>query len=117
MKDSDLQRIQHIKTYCEKAAKTLNRYGLEYEIFVDDEDYRNSISMYIMQIGELSGGLSAEFKESSKNQMPWGMIKGMRNIVAHAYASMDIEVVWEVVTCDLPVLLRFCDDILSYEKP
>jgi uncharacterized protein with HEPN domain len=49
-----------------------------------DEDYRNSISMYIMQIGELSGGLSAEFKESSKNQMPWGMIKGMRNMVAHA---------------------------------
>lgn len=112
MKDSDIQRIQHIKTYYEKIARTIERFGAEYEIFACDEDYYNSVSMSIMQIGELSAGLSAVFKESTKNQMPWGMIKGMRNMFAHTYATMDKGIIWEVAANDIPGLLLFCDRII-----
>ena len=30
MKDTDLQRIQHIKTYCEDIAETVVRFGNDY---------------------------------------------------------------------------------------
>lgn len=54
MKDTDLQRIQHIKTYCEDIAETIARFGNDYNIFSFDRDYVNSVSMSMMQIGELS---------------------------------------------------------------
>ncbi len=116
MKDSDIQRIRHMKSYCEKIAKTINRFGAERKTFASDDDYANSVSMSIMQIGELSIGLSDEFKEKTKNQMQWGMIRGMRNLFAHTYASMDKDVIWEVASNDIPGLLLFCNGIIEADK-
>lgn len=111
MKDSDLQRIEHIKSYCEDISKTIVRFGDEIHVFENDIDFQNSISMSIMQIGELSIGLSDEFKDKTQDQVQWGPIRAMRNIFAHGYASMDIEVIWETATKDIPLLLKFCDTI------
>ncbi len=58
MANPDIQRIQHIKKYCERVAKTIECYGHDYDIFLSDDDYFDSISMKIMQIGELAGGYS-----------------------------------------------------------
>ena len=33
MRDSDLQRIQHIQTYCEDIADTIARFGEDYDVF------------------------------------------------------------------------------------
>ena len=113
MKDRDLQRIQHIANYCEDIARTIQRFGKSQESFFNDLDYRNSISMSIMQIGALSIGLSDEFKDSTQDQMQWGLIRGMRNMFAHTYAMMDKAIVWDVATKDIPGLLRFCQEILK----
>ena len=65
--------------------------------------------MCILQIGELANGLSEEFREETKGEMPWGMIRGMRNWIAHAYAEMDEFIVWETATNDIPRLFAFCN--------
>jgi uncharacterized protein with HEPN domain len=111
MESSDVQRIKHIKQYCEDIADSINRFGAKYEIFANDKDYFNSISMSIMQIGELTVGLTDAFKESTKNQMQWGAIRSARNMYAHAYAKMDKISIWETATKDIPGLRQFCDDI------
>ena len=111
MKDSDLQRIEHIASYCEDIASTIERFGSNQEIFFSDLDYRNSVSMSIMQIGELSVGLSEDFKTATQDQMQWGLIRGMRNMFAHTYAKMDKTIVWDVATKDIPGLLHFCKKI------
>lgn len=72
--------------------------------------------MCVLQIGELANGLSAEFREETKEQMPWGMIRGMRNWLAHAYAEMDESVIWETAVNDIPALLRFCETALEQDK-
>lgn len=48
MVNSDIQRIKHISTYCERIAKTIERYGHDYAIFLADDDYFDSVSMKIM---------------------------------------------------------------------
>jgi uncharacterized protein with HEPN domain len=116
MNSSDLQRILHIITYCEDIAKTIQRFGEKQEIFFGDLDYRNSISMSIMQIGELSVGLTEEFKTATKGQMQWGLIRGMRNMFAHTYLKMDKTVIWDVATKDIPGLLQFCHRALELSK-
>ena len=67
-----------------------------------------AVSMCILQIGELANGLSKEFRLETKDKIPWDMIRGMRNWVAHAYAEMDEGIIWDTAINDIPNLLLFC---------
>ncbi|MCL2004231.1 MAG: DUF86 domain-containing protein [Oscillospiraceae bacterium] len=112
MTAGDIQRLEHIKTYCEDIAETIRRFGESYDTFAQDKDFFKSVSMSMMQIGELSGGLSDAFRAATYDQMQWGAIKGMRNLFAHAYAAMNTAVIWESAIRDIPGVLKFCNRIL-----
>ena len=113
MLSPDLQRIQHIRDYCTEIEKTVTRYGRAFAIFDSDPDYQRSVSFSILQIGELSGGLSQEYRQATADRVQWGPIKGMRNLVAHNYGSMSREIIWETATTDIPALKRFCEEQLA----
>lgn len=108
MKQSDRQRLQHMLVYCGDIAGFIRRFGDDYESFSNDRAYINAVSMCILQIGELANGLSEEYRSETKEEMPWRMIRGMRNLLAHAYAEMDELVLWETVVNDIPMLAEFC---------
>ena len=78
-----------------------------------NSDYYDSVSMKLMQIGELCGGLSPEFKQETKDRLPWGAIRGMRNFFAHNYISMDKSIIWDAATIDAPIVLAFCKQIIA----
>lgn len=109
----DLQRIKHIRDYCTEIEKTVMRYGRAFAIFDSDPDYQRSVSFSILQIGELSGGLTQEYRQATADRVQWGPIKGMRNLVAHNYGSMSREIIWETATTDIPALKRFCEEQLA----
>lgn len=113
MNNSDIQRLQHIRRYCEDIAEFIERFGKDFETFTEDRAFSNAVSMCVLQIGELANGLSDEFREETKGEMPWGMIRGMRNWIAHAYAEMDESIIWETATNDIPGLLSFCNRIIE----
>ena len=115
MDKSDRQRIYHIRSYCEDIELFLARFGREYDIFVQDRAYFNAVSMCILQIGELANSLSEDFRQATSAKMPWKMIRGMRNLLAHAYGEVDEEVVWETAINDIPMVKAFCDEMLSTE--
>ena len=117
MDRGDLNRIRYMKRYCEDISASIKRFGNSYEAFENDVDFVNSVSMSVMQIGELSSGLSDEFKDATRSQMQWGLMKGMRNQFAHAYAAMEKDVIWETATQDIPNLLRFCEDVIDKAVP
>lgn len=37
----------------------------------------------------------------------------MRNLFAHNYGAIDIDLVWETATNDIPMLLTFCEQSIS----
>ncbi len=113
MNKTDYQRLIHIRTYCEDIESFINRFGKDYNVFITDRAYFNSVAMCILQIGELANGLSEEYRESTKQHMPWGMIRGMRNWLAHAYNEIDESVIWETATNDIPKLMDFCKSELK----
>ena len=113
MLSPDLQRIAHIRDYCVEIEKTIDRYGKLFDTFNQDADYQRSISFSIMQIGELSSKLSPEFRSATANRIQWGPVKGMRNLVAHDYANMSQDIIWETATTDIPILKAFCDEQLN----
>ena len=109
MNIGDYQRLQHICRYCKDIVGFIERFGNDFRTFTDDRAYYNAVSMCVLQIGELANSLSDEYREETKDRMPWGMIRGMRNWIAHAYTEMDEETIWETAKNDIPNLLAFCE--------
>ncbi|MCD7764824.1 MAG: DUF86 domain-containing protein [Lachnospiraceae bacterium] len=116
MNKGDRERLLHICRYCIDIGDFIQRFGNEFNNFINDRAYMNAVCMSVLQIGELANGLSEEFREETKGQMPWGMIRGMRNWLAHAYSSMDESIIWETATNDIPSLLEFCEKQLEKDQ-
>lgn len=58
----------------------------------------------LMQIGELAKtSLSGQAKKQIAS-IPWNQIYGLRNRIVHGYAGVDLRIVWEVISDDLPAL-------------
>ena len=74
---------------------------------MNSSTYRNAVTMPILQIGELSNHLSEEFKQQNK-QIPWNEMRGIRNLMAHQYHSVDFEIIWDTSRIDIPALREFC---------
>ena len=83
MKPRDIEQLIKIHEFCVAIENTIDRYGNESSIFMEDPDYQNSVSFNIMQIGEIANAISEEFKSATEHEQSWKAIKGMRNLFAH----------------------------------
>ena len=108
MKDRDIAILGKIIKYANEINIAI--VGLNFENFLEAFIIKNSVSMCILQIGELASKLSNEFK-SDYNQMPWRDIVNMRHRVAHAYDSVDMEILWNIATVNIPELKEYCERI------
>ncbi len=113
MQPRDMQRLEHILEYCESIEESVARFGNDYESFYRDKAYHDLICFYLLQIGELAGQLSQEMRTASADSMDWSQMKGMRNIVAHHYGSIQLDIVWNTVSRDIPDLKAFCEKHLT----
>lgn len=113
MLSPDLQRIVHIREYCLNIQGFQLRFGATFEAFKSDLAYQQSVSFCILQIGELCNGLSEGYRKQTKAQIQWNSIRGLRNIVAHAYGSIKLDIIWDTITSDIPALKQFCDQQLA----
>jgi len=54
---------------------------------------------------EIIGEATAHLNEATRQaipELPFRKMRGMRNIVAHDYANVDLKIVWEVATVHVP---------------
>jgi uncharacterized protein with HEPN domain len=112
----DFDIIKRVLSYSNEISDTIRRFGDSFDILAHDKDYYKSISMSLMQIGELTTHLSDEFRSENKG-IQWGLIKGMRNHVAHDYARMSVEEVWDTATKDIPGLTQYCAEWIKQQTP
>lgn len=77
----DAQILAHILEYCNRIERTLSRFGKDFDVFLEDQDYMDSVSMNLLQIGELAGKFSDAYVQKTKPQMDWRAIKNMRNMI------------------------------------
>ena len=107
--DRNIGALEHIVVYCQQLEQTVDRFGR------NDPIYRNAAALCILQIGELVGKLTDEFREQHP-AVPWRQIKAMRNIVAHSYGTVDPEITWEIITDEIPQLKAYCEQIIATEQ-
>lgn len=112
MQSRDRQRLAKIEEYCKDIQTSMNRFGHSFSIFCEDTVYQRSVAFCLLQIGELVGTLTEEYRAATKTQMPWPQIKGLRNVIVHDYGSIDLEGIWRTITSSIPELHRFCREQL-----
>ena len=112
VRSRDLSILKHINDYCVQIEEAVSRFGKDQDLFLRDDVYHNAVALCILQIGELVGIMSDEFR-AAHTEIPWREIKLMRNIVAHHYGSVDHSITWDVVINDIPQLKRFCLDFIE----
>ena len=71
-----------------------------------------ALERFIEVLGEAAGKVS-EATRSEALAIPWRGIIGMRNRLVHGYASVDHDIVWDVVTHDFPALLTELEHLLK----
>ena len=101
MKNNDRIIIEKIQKYCRDISDLKNKYNNSFALFEEDISFQYSCNMCIIQIGELVGRLSDSFRDSH-NDIPWQSIKGMRNLYAHDYDKIDLDIVWNTLQTDIP---------------
>ena len=78
--------------------------GLDQDAFVSDERTYDATLRNIELIGEAATHVPDQVRESHP-QIPWRVIIGTRNRVAHGYLGLDDDVIWSIIQDDLPELL------------
>ena len=104
--------IEAIKTYCEKVIEAHNMFKFSKNDFEKNSIYSSSIAFNVEQIGEMAKKLPATF-EKEYPEIPWKLIKGIRDVIAHNYGGLDVDSLWETANTDIPVLLEFCNKYLK----
>jgi uncharacterized protein with HEPN domain len=71
-----------------------------------DTDRKLCLSLvHLLEIvGEAATGVSPDFR-ARHSDLPWKKIMGMRNRLIHGYFDVNLDIVWQTVTEDLPDLV------------
>jgi uncharacterized protein with HEPN domain len=63
-------------------------------------------------IGEAAKGITKEFRQEH-SELPWKSMVGMRDRLIHGYFDVNLDIVWETVTSDLPPLINKLEKIVT----
>lgn len=84
----------------------------DFERFASNHLVRKAVCMSLINIGELTKSLSSAYK-AEHSQIPWKNIAGLRDITAHKYHTLNLDVVWAVATIEIPKLKVFLSSSLQ----
>jgi uncharacterized protein with HEPN domain len=83
---------------------------MDFETFKSDrKTYSATIREYIV-IGEAVSALITRLEEEIP-EYPWRMIKDFRNFVVHEYFGVDAEIVWDLTTKELDLLVKLIEKL------
>ena len=66
-------------------------------------------------IGEAARTVSGELRDRYPG-VPWDLIIGTRNRLSHGYIDVDLDVIWAIVTKDLPPLIGQLEQLIAAES-
>jgi uncharacterized protein with HEPN domain len=102
MQKDDMVYAGHmLDTACKAASKVVGKTRDEYD---QDENLRMALAHLIQTLGEAARRVLPAFQQAH-GDIPWKQIIGMRHKVVHDYLHVDYDIVWAVVTTDLPPLI------------
>ena len=106
----DAVRLRHMLDAARKAVEFTHGKGRA-ELDAD-EKLALALVRLLEILGEAAKGVSPDFRDAHP-QIPWKLVAGARDRLIHGYFEVDLKIVWEIVTRDLPPLIAELERLLS----
>lgn len=88
--------------------------GMTFNEFVSDRKTRNAVIRSIEVMGEAAKNIPESFRRKHP-KVPWKKMAGMRDKLIHEYFGVDLEIVWQMIEDNLPVLkfsfIKICKEL------
>ncbi|CAN5796749.1 DUF86 domain-containing protein [soil metagenome] len=80
-----------------------------------DEQLMLAVVRLLEIIGEAAKHVTGETRRRDP-QIPWQQIAGTRDRLIHGYFDVNLDIVWQIVTHDLPPLIQALDRLLPPDR-
>ena len=103
-------RLRHMLDHAREAvAMARGRTRAELD---SDRQLNLSLVRLLEIVGEAAGRVPLE-ERASHPDIPWPEIVGLRNRLIHGYDSVDFDILWQIVSDDLPPLIAALEGALE----
>ena len=113
----DLVRLRHMLDHSREAVAMLA--GQTRELLNQDRVLQLALTRLVEVVGEAAARVSPE-GQAQYPSIPWKPAIGMRNRLIHGYDVIDLGILWDTVTMDLPRLIGLLEQVVpisSEPKP
>ena len=100
------------------AAQQVLRYtnGSTFHGFVADDMMRRATERQLEIIGEAATQVSRALRDSNSD-IPWRQIIAQRNVLAHEYGEIKVELIWKLVQTHIPTLIQRLELLVPIPPP
>lgn len=87
----------------QEASRRIAEYttGISYEAFLADTKTQDAVVRNLEIIGEATKYLSEDLR-NQYSEIPWKSLAGVRDKLIHHYFGVNFDIVWQIVTVELP---------------
>ena len=94
---------QDLLSDIQEAAQRIATYtaGMMYDAFLGDTKTQDAVIRNLEIIGEATKNLSSELRAKYPD-LPWKGMAGVRDRLIHDYFGVNLDIVWQIITAELP---------------
>jgi len=101
----------------QEAIRRMREYtvGMTYQAFLEDTRTQDAVIRNLEIIGEATKNLSKDLRKRHPH-VPWKGMAGVRDRLIHHYFGVNLDIVWQIVTDELPKVASQVESILQEES-
>jgi len=108
--------IDYLRDMLENANRAIQfTKGMNFESFSKDEKTVYAVIRAVEIIGEATRNIPEEIR-TKYPEIPWRDAADMRNKLVHRYFGINLEVIWQTINEDLPMLANVLQEIIRREE-
>ena len=117
MSRRDALALRDYLEHIQQAINRIQRYlsDIDHAAFLVNEEKQDAVIRNLEVIGEAAGNIRRYFPDFASRypDLPLNAAYGTRNVLAHGYFKIDLDVLWKTVERDLPLLAARIDEVLQ----
>lgn len=106
-------RLRHMLDHAREAVEMVR--GRAQRDLDTDRMLELALVRLVEVVGEAASQVSRE-DQARFASIPWPQVVGMRHRLIHGYDTVDLKVLWDTVTVDLPPLIKALERLLDPPK-
>jgi uncharacterized protein with HEPN domain len=111
-KHDDLVRLRHMVEHAREAVALIQNRSRS------DLDTDRMLSLALVRLAEIVGEAASRVSLPRRKRhpdIPWSQISGLRNRLVHGYDAIDFDILWQILTVDMPALIIMLEQIVQPE--